>query len=78
MKTKRITVRVPEILYKFLEEVAILKFNGNMSEAVCHILNQYRIEKNREILELLVELILKTENIEQKINNITRTGKQNK
>lgn len=74
MKTKRITIRISESLYKFLKEQAILKFNGNISEAVCHILNAYRIEKNRETQELIVDLILQVKELEKKINGITRDG----
>jgi len=68
MKTKRLSVRISETLYKFLREYAILKFNGNMSEAVCYILNSFRIEKNREIQELIIDLILQIQNLEEKLS----------
>ena len=67
MKTKRLSIRISETLYKFLREYAILKFNGNISEAVCYILNSFRIEKNREIQELIIDLILQVEELKNQL-----------
>jgi len=39
-----------------------------MSEAVCYILNSFRIEKNREIQELIIDLILQVQNLEEKLS----------
>ena len=68
MKTKRLSIRISETLYKFLREYAILKFNGNISEAVCYILNSFRIEKNREIQELIIDLILQVEELKNQLS----------
>ena len=68
MKTKRLSIHISEHLYKFLREYAILKFNGNISEAVCYILNSFRIEKNREIQELIIDLILQVEELKNQLS----------